>query len=161
MLRDEYPEYRATKENPHQVSCGGVVYRVGIRDKVEVLLLHRFKSKKWKYDSWHLPKGTQRVEETQKECAKREIKEETGFEVEVGKKLIDIESTFDMDGFTAHKTTHFFICTLLRRVGIGDREHDERKWVDLNEAKKLLGEFPIWEDEKRVLEEFEKQYNYL
>ena len=153
----KYQEYHATADNPHHISCGGVIYRLGKAGVTEILLLHRFKKKSWAYDSWHLPKGTQRVGESEKECALREIKEETGYEVEIRGRLLEVKSTDKSWGFKFDKTTHYFFGTPLRKTGIGDSEHDEKKWLELSLAKKLLGKFPLWEDEKAVLEEFEKK----
>jgi ADP-ribose pyrophosphatase YjhB (NUDIX family) len=53
------------------VSCGGVVIYKG-----KVLLL--YKNQNGKYMGWVMPKGTLEANETHKQAALREVKEESG-----------------------------------------------------------------------------------
>ena len=60
-------------------AAGGLVYRTIPDGAVEVLLVHRPR-----YDDWSLPKGKAEPGESDEDCARREVFEETGFRVELG-----------------------------------------------------------------------------
>ena len=65
-------------------AAGGVLWRhaPGDGDRVEVAVIHRPR-----YDDWSLPKGKLAAGESELEAAVREILEETGFHVRVGRPL--------------------------------------------------------------------------
>jgi len=141
-------ELRASIQNPFHLSCGGVV----VKNK-KVLLLHRRKSKNWPYDSWHLPKGTKLEGESDRQTVKREVKEETGYEVKVLKKIVTLPSTYLLDGgIKAQKTTRYYLCRPLKKITDSIQEHDEIAWVSFSRAIKLLSRFRIWEKEEKVIE---------
>jgi len=115
------------------VSCGGVIYRFH-GDIIEVLLLHRRRP-----DTWHLPKGTRRPGESLEQTARREVKEETGLDLDIESYLGYLPSTFQRDGQTVQKITHYF--RMLPRdspTGSPDHEHDEGIWKQVDEARELL-----------------------
>ncbi|MCL4366599.1 NUDIX domain-containing protein [Patescibacteria group bacterium] len=147
-------EYRGSKKHPFHVSCGGVVYQITPDGQKEILLLHRFKTKSWAYDSWHLPKGTQRVNETETETAQREILEEAGFQVKVLDKLGSLESEYFLDGAKINKTTHYFLCAPVKKIGEVGSEHDEVVWKGIDEAISLVEKFPLYEKEAKILQKF-------
>lgn len=149
-------ELRGNKNHPYGYSCGGVVWRKNKNNKIEILLLHRLISKHWRYESWHLPKGTMHQGENQKETAKREIREETGYEVRVGKKIGFLKSAWDYKGITIFKTTYYFICRPIKKVSSKVAEHDEIKWIEINEAIQKTKEFPIFEKEGVILKKFKQ-----
>jgi 8-oxo-dGTP diphosphatase len=60
-------------------AAGGVVTRTGPGGEVEILLVHRPK-----YDDWTLPKGKADPGETDEDCARREVEEETSLLCELG-----------------------------------------------------------------------------
>lgn len=144
-------ELRGSEGNPYHVSCGGVIVREKDGQK-EVLLLYRLKKKGWDFDSWHLPKGTKRKDESFEESARREVLEETGYEVEVIKKLGILKSHYEIKGQRINKKTHYFLCKSLRRVHKDIKEHDGVEWVEIGEAIKKLAKFPLFETEDRTLE---------
>lgn len=150
-------EYRATKDNPYHISCGGVICRK--RNQVwEILLLHRFKSDVWSFDSWHLPKGTKIVGETDEQTVERECLEETGYRVKVLKKIGSLKSTYKLDkNHKANKITHYFLCRPIKRITPKVDEHDEVKWIEINKAIKLLSEFKLWEKEEEIVKKLLKQ----
>lgn len=149
-------EYRGSKSHPFHISCGAVTYRKNKRGEIEILLLHRLKTNHWPYDSWHLPKGTKRKGEREKETVKREVLEESGLEVEVLDKIGSLKSTYKIEGATIQKITYYFICKPIKRARKLVSEHDEIKWVSLKKATKLLSGFPIYEKEEEILEKLKQ-----
>lgn len=149
-------EFRGDKNHPYGYSCGGIVWRKNKKGKLEVLLLHRFKTDHWDYDSWHLPKGTACKGETKKEAAKREIEEETGYKVEVLNKIGSLKSTWHYKDVKIYKTTYYFVCKPINKMRSSAFEHDEVKWVELNEAIKRVAAFPFFEKEEKILNKFKK-----
>jgi len=149
-------KYRGTKNNPYHISCGGLIYRKKGAE-IEVLLLHRFKKDGWEYNSWHLPKGTRRANETEEETTKREILEETGYQVEVGEKIGSLQSTYIKEGVTIYKKTHYFLCRPKEKIEGKIGEHDEIQWVSLSKAIKLLSQFPKFEKEEKILLKFQQK----
>jgi len=143
-------EYRATKEHPFHISCGGVVYKDS-KGGVKILLLHRFKSEKWPYDSWHLPKGTKHSDELDSQTVEREVFEETGYQVEVLNKIGSLKSNYNLEKNTkVNKVTHYYLCKPIKKVRNQIEEHNETKWVELSEAIKLVSSFKIWEREEKI-----------
>src|SRR5205085_9438460 len=63
-------------------AAGGVVTRTGPGGEVEILLVHRPK-----YDDWTLPKGKADPGETDEDCARREVEEETSLRCELGEEV--------------------------------------------------------------------------
>lgn len=114
-------------------SAGGVVHRLA-DGRLELLLVHRRAP-----HLWALPKGTPDVGETIEETARREMREETGIEVEIEAPLRSIRYFFVRGRTRFHKTVHFF---LMRPVGGAiedhDAEFDEVRWVPAEEAVALL-----------------------
>ena len=84
------------------VSAGGVVYRV--RDgQVELALCGR------NTGLWALPKGTPDPGETLEQTARREVREETGLEVEIEAPLGHIEYWFTAPHERVHKRVYFYL----------------------------------------------------
>jgi 8-oxo-dGTP pyrophosphatase MutT (NUDIX family) len=100
----------------------------------QVLLVHRREPR-----LWALPKGTPNAGETVTETAIRETREETGLAVEIEQPLRSISYFFVRGRTRFHKTVHFY---LMRAVGGDleehDHEFDEVRWMDLEEALRLV-----------------------
>lgn len=150
-------EQIGTREHPYHSSYGGIVYRTNPQGDLEILLLHKFKKPGWEWDSWHLPKGTKRTNEFIEETVSREIKEEAGYRVVVGKKIGELPSAYlSNGGFVVKKTTYYFACEPIEEVPGIKPEYDEVKWVAFEEAVKLLSQIREWEYEEEILQEFKK-----
>jgi 8-oxo-dGTP pyrophosphatase MutT (NUDIX family) len=114
-------------------SAGGVVHRAE-EGRTEVVLVHRRQP-----PLWALPKGTPDSGETLAETAIREVSEETGLKVEIEEPIRSITYFFVHGRTRYHKTVHFF---LMRPIGgrLEDHDHefDEVRWVEVDEALRLM-----------------------
>jgi 8-oxo-dGTP pyrophosphatase MutT (NUDIX family) len=119
--------------NARATSAGGVVHR-SAEGVTEILLVHRRRPV-----LWALPKGTPNAGETLAETALREVREETGVQVEIEDPLGEIIYFFVRDRIRFRKTVHFF---LMRPVGGSidehDHEFDEVRWTAIDEALRLM-----------------------
>lgn len=124
------------------VSAGGVVWRKGAPG-IEVVLCGRTAG-----GSWMLPKGRPDDGETLEQTALREVREETGLEVELGEALPTIEYWFTMNGIRYHKRVHHW---LMQPTGgdLADHDHefDEVVWMPLPEAHHVVQ----FENQRQVL----------
>jgi len=84
------------------VSCGGVVIHKG-----KVLLL--YKNQNGKYIGWVLPKGTVEPNESFKQTALREVKEETGATARIVKYIGKTQYTFRGAEDIINKTVHWYL----------------------------------------------------
>ena len=85
------------------VSCGGVVIFRG-----KVLLLYY---RTGKNTGWVLPKGKAEHQESRKEAALREVKEETGATAKIVKPLGNTHYSFQRNDLTFHKTVYWYLMT--------------------------------------------------
>jgi 8-oxo-dGTP pyrophosphatase MutT (NUDIX family) len=111
-------------------AAGGVVFRPGRDDGVEVLLVHRPR-----YDDWTLPKGKLEPGETHEQAAVREVAEETGLRCELGPEL---PSTSYHDRKGRRKTVRYWAMRPLDGGFRPDGEVDEVRWLTVEAAKELL-----------------------
>jgi 8-oxo-dGTP diphosphatase len=95
----------------------------------EVLLVHRPR-----YDDWSFPKGKAHEGESDEDCARREVGEETGLECVLGESL----PTVSYESKGRPKRVRYW----LMEPGGGEftphREVDRIEWLDLDEAGKRL-----------------------
>jgi len=118
---------------PDVVAAGAVVTRKGPRGR-EVLLVHRPK-----YDDWSFPKGKQDPGEHVTATAVREVLEETGVEVRLGRPLRP--QLYAVSGGRA-KTVHYWVGHV-----VGD---DDLSSYQVNDEVDDLGWFPPGEAKKRL-----------
>jgi len=120
------------------VSAGGVVYRYGDRsgpDALEVLLLQTPRR------VWGLPKGTPDEGETLDQTARREVREETGLEIDLEEKIGVIEYWFARPEAREclHKFVHFW---LMRPTGGSIDDHDDEhvsvRWFPFSTAMRQV-----------------------
>jgi len=114
-------------------AAGGVVTR-GQGDALEVVLAGRDSD-----HTWVFPKGTPDRDESVEETAIREVREETGLDVEIVAPIGVIDYWFAVPNERVHKVVHFF---LMRGIGGDvsrhDHEYDHVRWVSVPEARRLL-----------------------
>jgi 8-oxo-dGTP pyrophosphatase MutT (NUDIX family) len=125
-------------------SAGGVVFR-NENGQREVLLCGRSSD-----GLWALPKGTPEEGESLEETALREVREETGVEVESEAVIGEIRYWFSrpQEGVRYYKTVRHY---LFRPVGgdpsLHDHEFDDVRWFPVQEGLKLL----TYRNEVRIL----------
>jgi uncharacterized protein involved in tolerance to divalent cations/ADP-ribose pyrophosphatase YjhB (NUDIX family) len=119
-----------------EVSAGGVMYRKN-SDQIQIALIHV-------RNRWGLPKGHVEEGERIEETALREVREETGLEGRVVKKLGDIryayrDKTKEGEPIRIYKRVHFYLLRYLKGdVRDHDHEVDEARWFPMDQVIKNL-----------------------
>ncbi len=127
------------------VSAGGVVIREAAGGN-EVVLCGRNRPA-----IWGLPKGTPDPGETREQTALREVREETGLDVEIVRPLESIQYWFvrPSDRARCHKTVHYY---LMSPTGGDTSRHDHEfdfvEWFTVGEALKAM----TYPNEARIVE---------
>ena len=115
------------------VSSGGVVLRRH-HDQLETVLCGRTNPTRWS-----LAKGTPDPGETLEQTALREVREETGLEVQLGPSLGNIEYSFDDHDIRYHKTVHFYLMSPIGgHIDQHDPEFEIVQWFPINDALNAL-----------------------
>jgi 8-oxo-dGTP pyrophosphatase MutT (NUDIX family) len=131
----------------HTLSAGGVV----IRNK-EVLLIYSALS-----NSYAFPKGTIDEGETKDVTAIREVKEETGYDVEILDFLGDYTYDFDYkDGNRYRKTVTYYLMNLTNsnkpQANLQENEDFVNVWTSVEQAYEVLTYADSKEALRRALE---------
>lgn len=129
-----------------QISAGGVAFR-NHEGLLEVALIAVGEKNRWQ-----LPKGLVDKGESTEETARREVREEAGVDTEVVKLIDKVEYWYFWNEDGQRVRYHKFVYFFLLRYKSGDvRDHDhevnEARWVDIDDAIKLLA----FDNEKRIM----------
>lgn len=116
-------------EAPALLAAGAVLWRPSRKHGIRVAIVHRPR-----YDDWSLPKGKSDRGETLAMTAAREVTEETGFDLALGRRITTV--TYPVGN--AMKTVQYFAA----RAGTGKfragKEVDKIDWLPLQAAEKRL-----------------------
>jgi 8-oxo-dGTP pyrophosphatase MutT (NUDIX family) len=86
-----------------------------------------------------LPKGHPDGDETPRDAALREVREETGVDAEVIESLGDVRYWYQREGRRVAKVVHFFLLRYVRgSLEDHDAEVQDARWMPLTEAAKAL-----------------------
>jgi 8-oxo-dGTP diphosphatase len=116
-------------------AVGGVLWRPTSDNdgQVEVAVIHRPR-----YDDWSLPKGKLAPGESTIDGAVREVLEETGFRVRVGRPLGEVRYTKSSGSSVRPKVVRYWAMEAEGGSFSPSREVDELRWLDIDSARKLL-----------------------
>ena len=132
---------------PDVVAAGAVVSRKGPEGR-EVLLVHRPK-----YDDWSFPKGKQDPGEHVAATAVREVLEETGVEIRLGRPLRP--QLYAVSGGRA-KTVHYWVGHVVGDDDVSsfeiNEEVDDLAWLSESAAKERM----TYLDDIDLLDQFDK-----
>ncbi len=106
------------------------MWRRGEGDRLEVLLVHRPR-----YDDWSIPKGKADPGESDEDCARREVEEETGLRCEIAEHLGDVAY---VDRHGRNKVARYWAMRPVAGEFVPGPEVDEVRWLPLAEAVDLL-----------------------
>ena len=127
------------------VSAGGVVYRDN-GGRAEVVICGRASPR-----TWGLPKGTPNPGESREQTALREVREETGLEVEIEGFIGSVEYRFyrSANSVQYDKTVYFYLMSPTGGdLSLHDHEFDEVHWLPVPEALEAL----TYDNEVKIVE---------
>lgn len=134
------------------VSCGGVVIHDG-----KVLLL--YKNQNGRYMGWVLPKGTVEPDESYKQTALREVKEETNSDAEIIKYIGKTQYTFRGNEDIISKTVHWY---LMVTNSFDCKPQAEEYFVDAGFYKQHEASYLLkFHDEKQIMRKAFMEYNQM
>lgn len=130
-----------------QISAGGVAFRKR-NGQVDVALISVGTGNRWQ-----LPKGLVDKGESTEDAALREVREETGIDAEMVDRIDKVEywylSKEQGHPVRYHKFVYFYLLRYKSGdVGDHDREVNEARWVNIDDAIKMLA----FANEKKIME---------
>ena len=126
-------------------AAGGVVWRRDDSGAVVLLVAYRPR-----YDDWTFPKGKRdRTDADLTATARREVREETGFDCAVGDRLATTE--YDSDG--RPKRVTYWVMTVAGGEFAPNDEVDAIRWLGVTDAAALL----TYDRDRAVLDAFVAQ----
>ncbi len=112
----------------YEKSCGAIIIHKSGENNHKVLLVKNHNGRYWSFPKGHVEKG-----ETEEETAIREIKEETGLDVEIVDSFREV-SDYCPFGRIKKRVVFFMAQTFSTNVKVQKEEIDSYIWVDLNDV---------------------------
>lgn len=109
----------------YEKSCGAIIIHKANENNYKVLLVKNHNGRYWSFPKGHIEKG-----ETEEETAIREIKEETGLDVEIVDSFREV-SDYCPFGKIKKRVVFFMAQTFSTNVVVQKEEIDSYIWVDL------------------------------
>lgn len=143
----EIPRHPEREFNKTTLAAGAVLWRGDLEavEEIEVACIHRPH-----YDDWSLAKGKVDPGESLVATAVREIKEETGYDIRLGKLLG--KTIYPVKNTT--KVVYYWTGQVTGGEFTPNSEVDEIRWLPLDEAKELL----TYDLDRQVLHKAEKRF---
>ena len=126
-------------------AAGGVVDKEG-----KILLIFR-------KGRWDIPKGKMEKGEKKRECAEREVEEETGVKVRIEKKINATWHTYVNKKKYVLKKTHWYVMKCVDDTNMGpqvEEDIDEVRWMNLSELRAAL--YNSYRSIRVVVQEYHK-----
>ena len=133
----------------YEKSCGAVVYRRTPRDGIKILLVKNHNGKCWTF-----PKGHVELNESEKQTALREIKEETGLTVTIEPNFRQT-SIYRPFGKIKKYVVFFLARATEAAVSMQPSEIDYYLWVSIDEAMHLCSH----DNDMKILAEVRRRFN--
>ncbi|GFG49867.1 NUDIX hydrolase [Mycolicibacterium agri] len=135
----------AVPENKTVLAAGAVLWRPSDDGaETEVAVIHRPR-----YDDWSLPKGKVDAGESEPVTAVREVREETGYDCHLGRRLASV--SYPIEGQGLKKVRYWAARAVGGEFAPGD-EVDELKWLPVKAAMKQVA----YPHDRKVLRRFAK-----
>ena len=109
----------------YEKSCGAIIIHKAAENNYKVLLVKNHNGRYWSFPKGHVEKG-----ETEEQTAIREIKEETGLDVEIIDSFREV-SDYCPFGRIKKRVVFFMAQTFSTNVVVQKEEIDSYIWVDL------------------------------
>ncbi len=115
----------------HEKSCGAVIFRKH-HGNTELLLIKHTNGGHWSFPKGHVEPG-----ETEAETARREVREETGLEVQIDTSFREVVS-YSPRKDTIKKVVYFLAWVKSKEIHPQPEEVSQVKWVEISLAPKWL-----------------------
>lgn len=118
-----------------------------IVDDNKILIIKRNKNEKTYPEIWELPSGKREFLESSEVALKREIKEETGIDIEIIKPISVFEYTIEKKNELRDSTQINFLVKAINKRVVLSKEHEEFAWID----KVSIDNYKITDETKNVI----------
>jgi len=138
---------------------GAIILKQNEEEQNSILLIRRSPTDHWKL-IWEYPRGKCSSKENLEKCLKREVKEETGLDVDIIKYIDQYD--YIADHGTRKSTQHNFLCKMSnpkQKVKLSF-EHDQYKWVSSVGEVELLVPAEMKKTISKVLNTYDQIVNY-
>ncbi len=127
----------------YEKSCGAIVYRFK-DNRLQFLLICHVNGKHWAF-----PKGHVEKDETEIETALREIKEETGLDIEIEARFRETVS-YNVNKDIIKEVVYFVASTKLDsdKLNIQKEELLDAKWLDYKTAHSII----TFDNDRKIIE---------